>query len=191
MVQHLGGQGKPLKEAVLELRRGTGGHTVVIVRYAVQHDAGRDAVPHGHAAHIAAALGRGLDLNAGQRVRQIAVPDLHVLHAAAHLAADADAVAAVAVAVKHPDMRAGTVDFVALGVLAALDGDSVVPRGELRRKQRAVRRGIRVPAVAVPDALGHKGAVVGLDVVAVDHVDVPGRAVFQRDTADPDVLTVA
>ena len=39
MVQHLGGQGQPLKEAVLELRRGTGGHTVVIVRYAVQHDA--------------------------------------------------------------------------------------------------------------------------------------------------------
>mgnify|MGYP000379314369 CR=1 FL=1 len=30
--------------------------------------------------------------------------------------------------------------------------------------------------------------MVGLDVVAVDHVDVPGRAVFQRDTADPDVL---
>ena len=88
-------------------------------------------------------------------------------------------------------MRAGTVDFVALGVFAALDGDSVVPREELRRKQRAVRRGVRVPAVAVPDALGHKGAVVGLDVVAVDHVDVPGRAVFQRDTADPDVLTVA
>ena len=49
------------------------------------------------------------------------------------------AVAAVAAAVKHPDMRAGTVDFVALGVFAALDGDSVVPRGELRRKQRAVR----------------------------------------------------
>ena len=86
------------------------------------------AVPHGHTAHIAAALGRGLDLDAGQRVCQITVPDLHVLHAAAHLAADADAVAAVAAAVKHPDMRAGTVDFVALGVFAALDGDSVVPR---------------------------------------------------------------
>ena len=191
MVQHLAGQGQPLKEAMAELRRCFGGGAVIVVGHAVQHDTGRNAVLHGYAAHIAAALGGGLDLDARQRVCKVAVPDLHILHAAAHLAADADAVAAVAAAVKHPDVGAGAADFIALGVLAALDGHGIVPRKELAGKQCAVRRGVGVPAVPVPDALRHKGAVVGLDIVAVDHVDIPRRAVFEGDAADPDIFTVA
>ena len=107
MVQHLAGQGQPLKEAMAELRRRFGGGAVIIVGNTVQHDTGRNAVLHGYAAHIAAALGGGLDLDARQRICKVAVPDLHILHAAAHLAADADAVAAVAAAVKHPDVAQG------------------------------------------------------------------------------------
>ena len=47
--------------------------------------------------------------------------------------------AAVAAAVKHPDVGAGAADLVAFGVLAALDGHGIVPRKELAGKPCAVR----------------------------------------------------
>ena len=191
VIQRAAGQGQPLKPAMAELRRLGGGFAVVIVGYAVQNYPRGGAIAHGHAAHIAAALGCGLDLNAVQRVGKVAVPNLHVLHTAAHLAADADAVAVPDAAVKHLDVGAGTADFVSLGVFAALDGNCVVAGMELAGEQCAVCRGIRVPTVAVPDALGFKNTVVGLDIIAVDHVESPRRTVFERNTAEPDILAVA
>src|SRR5699024_7678594 len=114
-----------------------------------------------HPAHIAAALGGAFDLHAAGTGGHVAVPDVYVLYAAAHLAANADAVPAKALAVKHTDVFCGPGDLVALGVFAGFDGDRVVLRLKHGGEQRAVGGGIGVPAVAVPDADGAQGAVVG------------------------------
>ena len=88
-------------------------------------------------------------------------------------------------------MARGPRDDVALRVLAGLDGDRVVAGIERGGKERAVLARVRVPAVAVPHALGAEDAVVGHHLVAVDHVHVPGRAVLQRQAADAHVFAVA
>ena len=174
-----------------EYRLAGGRFAVVVVGHGVYQQAGGGAVPHRHAAHIAAALGRGLNLNARPAVGQVAIPNLHILDAAAHLAAQADAVPGGAATIEHINMSAGAADFVALRIFAGLDGHSVAAGGKLAGKQRAVGAGVRVPAVAVPHALGYKAAVVGSDVVAVDHVLVPAGTVFQRQAVYPHIAAVA
>ena len=168
-----------------------GRDAVVVVRHGVDQHPGHPAVPHGDVPHIAAPLGRALDLDAVGGVGDVAVPNLYPLHAAAHLAADGDAVAQLAGAVKDADVPGGAADAVALGVFAGLDGHHVVPGGEPAGEQRAALAGIGVPAVAVPHAFRAEGAVVGDDVLAVDHMDVPAGAVLQGQAGDAHVGAVA
>src|SRR5699024_7517261 len=65
---------------------------------------------------------------------------------------------------------------------------SWVQKTEANRTQSSLESG--VPAVAVPDALRAEGAVIGDDVPAVDHVDVPAGAVGQGQPGDADVPAV-
>ena len=95
-----------------------------------------------------------------------------------------------AAAVEHPHPAGGPADGVALGVFARFDGHCVVLGAKDRGKQGAVLAGVGVPAVAVPDALRAEGAVIGDDVPAVDHVDVPAGAVGQGQPGDADVPAV-
>ena len=115
-----------LKAAVAEHGRHGRADAVVVVEHRVHHHARNHAVAHPDIAHIAAALFRGLDLQATHGHAQVAVPDAHILDAAAHLAAHDDAVAERAGAVEHADMARGTRDQVALRILAGLDGNGVV-----------------------------------------------------------------
>ena len=98
-------------------------------------------------------------------------------HAAAHLAADADAVAEAAVAVEHPDVLGRAVDDITLRIFARFDSHRIVAGAELTGKKRAVRGGIWVPAIAVPHTIRFDGTVVGHDLVGVDHVQVPAGTV--------------
>ena len=169
---------------------GTGDAVVVVPHLADQHP-GQTAAPHRQALHAAAPLFGALDHDAELGVLQVAVPDPDILNPAADLAANADAMAKAAAAVKHPNPPGGTVDAVSLGVFARLDGHRIVLGVEGAAKEGAVLAGIRVPAVAVPDALGAEGAVIGDNVPAVNHVDIPAGAVGQGQARNPHMGAVA
>lgn len=146
-------QSDPFIPEVFQNGRHIGANAIIVVAYRMHHRMGKGAVPHFHIPDVAAALFRCFDFQPGGGHRHITVPDLHILHAAAHLAADADAVAETAVAVEHPDVLRRAIDDVALRVLAGLDGHRIVAGAELAGEDRAVGGGIRIPAIAVPHAV--------------------------------------
>ena len=167
----------PLIAEIFQNGRHSGADAVIVVAHRMHHHMRKGAVPHLHIPDIAATLFRGLDLQPGGGYRHVAVPDLHILHAAAHLAADADAVAEAAVAVEHPDVLGRAVDDITLRIFARFDSHRIVAGAELTGKKRAVRGGIWVPAIAVPHTIRFDGTVVGHDLVGVDHVQVPAGTV--------------
>src|SRR5699024_2912457 len=121
-VEAAAGEGQVLKPEVTENRRPGPGRPVVVVGHLADHDPGQDAPPHRQPLHPAAPLSGALDHDAVLGVCQVAVPNGHILDAAADLAADADAVAKDAAAVEHPHPAGGPADGVALGVFARFDG---------------------------------------------------------------------
>ena len=187
----LPGQVQALKAEAFKVRRFRGGNAVIVVRHRMNEQTRKCAVAHGDTPHKPAALWCAFDFDAVGGGGNIAIPNLHILHTAGHFAANADAVATLAVAVEHADVLGGSVDFIALRIFAGFDGDGIILGFKLSCKQGAVCGGVRVPAVAVPDAARTQYAVVGYNVVAVNHVDIPRRAILQGQPSDADMDAVA
>ena len=126
---------------------------VIIVSDAVDLDPRCNAVREEDIFHIPAAFSGRLHFQSIVRAGEIAVPELHVPDTARHLASDRKTVPVMDLTVKNTDMFGGDRNHISLRILAGFDGNSVIPRKELRAEKDAVRRRIRIPAVAVPDVL--------------------------------------
>ena len=180
-----------LAAKVFKHRRLIGAHAVIVVFHRADQEAGKAAVRDKNIPDIPAALAGCLDLDAIQRMHQVTVPDPDILHAAGHFTADGNAQAALAETVKDPDMLCRPGNDIALRILSAFDRHRVIPGAEAAGKEGAVRAGVRIPPVAIPDAGRLEEAVVRDNMVRIDHMHIPACAVFQRQTGDAHMTAVA
>ena len=136
-----------------------------------------------------AAAAAGLDPQATVGVVHQTLGDYHILHAAAHLAADDDAaVTLVQQAVADDGVFAALFQLHAEEHLAGLHGDAVVAHMDVDADDAGILAAFGVDAVGV-------GGVVGVEVEQVevldeDGVDGPCVAVLHRDAVQADVLAV-
>ena len=116
----------------------------------------------------------------------------HILHAAAHLAADDDAaMALVQQAVPDHSVLTALFQLHAQEYLAGLHGNAVVTHMDVRTDDADVLAALGVDAVGVGGVVG----VVDVEVQQVqmldeDGVDGPGVAVLHCDAVQADILTV-
>ena len=142
---------------------------------------------------ILAAAAPGLHAKAAVGVAHQAVLHAHVLHAARHFAAHGHAAVAVLhQAVDDLNVLAGRGVGGAHIQFARLDGNAVVPQGEVRTRHQNALAALRVKAIGV-GAVGRglHGNVQEFQVVAEIGVQIPRRAVAEGDALHGHVFAAA
>lgn len=126
------------KGAVLEDRNGGGAYSVVVIADRVHKHAAGTGVSDADVSDISATLFGGFNLYSEDRIAHITVPDTNIVNSARHFAAYRDSVTVVAYTVEDPDMLAGAVYHVALGIFTRFYGNCIVACIELTTEDGAV-----------------------------------------------------
>lgn len=149
-------------------------------------------ISHVDVFHESASHGVAFDSQGAIQVGAVhnAVFDKDISHTAGHFAAHNDAsVAVLHLAVAHHDILGGDIDPPAVVVFAGFDRDTIVSRIEITALDQNIAAGIGITSVAVWPVI-FDSEISDRDVLAVDGVYIPERAVDEGESLDQDVLTI-